>query len=126
MAESELPLATDDSNRERSREDFVRVCALSELEKAQKLECAIDETRKVLVLWTEAGPRAYQAECPHESVQLMEGVFDGEVLTCLEHLWQFDARTGCALYPEGAVLGCFAVRVSDGDVWVSRTERSPG
>jgi toluene monooxygenase system ferredoxin subunit len=41
-----------------------------------------------------AGDRffACQASCPHEGVALCEGVFDGEVLTCLEHLWQWSLR----------------------------------
>ena len=37
---------------------------------------------------------ACQAACPHEGVALCEGVFDGEVLTCLEHLWQWSLRDG--------------------------------
>lgn len=37
---------------------------------------------------------ACQALCPHEAIPLADGVHDGEVLTCLEHLWQFDLRTG--------------------------------
>ena len=43
-----------------------------------------------------AGDRffACQASCPHEGVALCEGVFDGEVLTCLEHLWQWSLRDG--------------------------------
>ena len=43
-----------------------------------------------------AGDRffACQASCPHEGVALCEGVFDGEVLTCLEHLWQWSLREG--------------------------------
>ena len=43
-----------------------------------------------------AGDRffACQAYCPHEGVALCEGVFDGEVLTCLEHLWQWSLRDG--------------------------------
>ena len=43
-----------------------------------------------------AGDRffACQASCPHEGVALCEGVFDGEVLTCLEHLWQWSLRAG--------------------------------
>ena len=43
-----------------------------------------------------AGDRffACQAACPHEGVALCEGVFDGEVLTCLEHLWQWSLREG--------------------------------
>ena len=41
-----------------------------------------------------AGDRffACQASCPHEGVALCEGVFDGEILTCLEHLWQWSLR----------------------------------
>lgn len=41
-----------------------------------------------------AGDRffACQAACPHEGVALCEGAFDGEVLTCLEHLWQWSLR----------------------------------
>jgi toluene monooxygenase system ferredoxin subunit len=43
-----------------------------------------------------AGDRffACQASCPHEGVALCEGVFDGEILTCLEHLWQWSLREG--------------------------------
>jgi toluene monooxygenase system ferredoxin subunit len=43
-----------------------------------------------------AGDRffACQAACPHEGVALCEGAFDGEVLTCLEHLWQWSLREG--------------------------------
>lgn len=35
---------------------------------------------------------ACQAFCPHEGVALCEGTFDGEALTCLEHLWQWNLR----------------------------------
>ena len=43
-----------------------------------------------------AGDRffACQAYCPHEGIALCEGVFDGEALTCLEHLWQWSLREG--------------------------------
>lgn len=43
-----------------------------------------------------AGDRffACQASCPHQSQPLCEGVFDGDVLTCLEHLWQWSLRSG--------------------------------
>jgi toluene monooxygenase system ferredoxin subunit len=32
---------------------------------------------------------ACQATCPHEAYRLCDGVFDGQTLTCLEHLWQW-------------------------------------
>lgn len=48
-----------------------------------------------------AGDRffACQAYCPHEGIALCDGVFDGEALTCLEHLWQWNLRE------DGAVRG---------------------
>lgn len=51
-------------------------------------------TGKVCIV--NAGDRffACQASCPHEGVALCEGVFDGNVLTCLEHLWQWNLREG--------------------------------
>ena len=36
----------------------------------------------------------YQAMCPHQDVPLCEGLYDGSVLTCHMHLWQWDIRTG--------------------------------
>jgi toluene monooxygenase system ferredoxin subunit len=54
----------------------------------------IKQFEKVCVV--NAGDRffACQASCPHEGVALCEGVFDGDVLTCLEHLWQWSLRSG--------------------------------
>jgi toluene monooxygenase system ferredoxin subunit len=51
----------------------------------------------VLIVNAEGQLYAYQAYCPHEAVKLEEGVCDGTVLTCLEHMWQFDLRTGAPL-----------------------------
>src|SRR5690606_22634546 len=39
----------------------------------------------------------YQASCPHQDVALCEGLYDGSVLTCHMHLWQWDIRTGAAM-----------------------------
>jgi len=43
-----------------------------------------------------AGDRFFACEafCPHEGTALCDGIFDGEVLTCLEHLWQWSLRDG--------------------------------
>ena len=43
-----------------------------------------------------AGDRffACQAFCPHQGIALSEGVFDGDVHICLEHLWQWGLRCG--------------------------------
>jgi toluene monooxygenase system ferredoxin subunit len=68
-----------------------------------------------------AGDRffACQAACPHEGVALCEGAFDGEVLTCLEHLWQWSLRERGE--PRGLAereLQMFDAEVDGGTVYV--------
>jgi len=74
----------------------------------------------VLIVNADGQHYAYQAYCPHEAVRLEDGVHDGKVLTCLEHLWQFDVKTGAPL--EDADTGLQAYRLKDEDgalhVWV--------
>ena len=62
---------------------------------------------------------ACQASCPHQGVALCEGAFDGEVLTCLEHLWQWSVRDGGE--PRGLAeqpLEMHRVEVEDGTVYL--------
>jgi toluene monooxygenase system ferredoxin subunit len=44
---------------------------------------------------------------------LDEGDFDGEKLTCLRHMWEFDAATGCGINPTNAQLKSFDCKVED-------------
>jgi toluene monooxygenase system ferredoxin subunit len=48
------------------------------------------------VLIAKSGDRfyAYQGLCPHQSALLDEGIFDGSVLTCHQHMWQWNIATG--------------------------------
>lgn len=61
---------------------------------------------------------AYQAYCPHMEVPLEEGFYDGSVLTCHQHLWQFDVRTGEPLGLAEAPLKGYPLRVEDGALYV--------
>jgi len=79
----------------------------------------IKQCDKVCVI--NAGDRffACQASCPHEGVALCDGVFDGDVLTCLEHLWQWSLRSGGE--PRGLAekpLQMIDVEVRDGAVYL--------
>lgn len=53
---------------------------------------------------------AYQAFCPHMEFPLEDGLHDGSVLTCLEHLWQFELRTGQARGDAEAPLEAYALK----------------
>ena len=52
---------------------------------------------KVLIANAGESYYAYQGICPHQEVCLGEGIYDGSVLTCHQHLWQWDITTGEAV-----------------------------
>jgi toluene monooxygenase system ferredoxin subunit len=74
--------------------------------------------RRVLI--AQSGDRyyAYQGICPHQEVCLDEGFYDGSVLTCHQHLWQWKITTGEAVGLAEAPLERFDVEVEDTDVYV--------
>jgi toluene monooxygenase system ferredoxin subunit len=71
-----------------------RICSTADVHVNCLKQCESSVGAKVCVI--NAGDRffACQAFCPHEGVALCDGVFDGDVLTCLEHLWQWSLRSG--------------------------------
>jgi toluene monooxygenase system ferredoxin subunit len=62
---------------------------------------------------------ACQAICPHQEVPLCEGLFDGSVLTCHMHLWQWDIRTGAPQGLAEAPLQTFDITVEGGTVYLA-------
>jgi nitrite reductase/ring-hydroxylating ferredoxin subunit len=55
---------------------------------------------------------------PHEAVPLEQGVQDGSVLTCLEHLWQFDLHTGAPMGDAEVGLTGYRLKEEAGDLYV--------
>lgn len=91
------------------------ICKLTDVPVNSMREFKVAHGPKVCVV--NSGDRffACQAACPHQGVALCEGAFDGEMLTCLEHLWQWNLRDGgapCGLAESG--LRMYATEV-DGD-----------
>jgi toluene monooxygenase system ferredoxin subunit len=73
----------------------------------------------VLVVGVDGGDiKAFQAMCPHQEMELVEGEFDGKVLTCKAHLWQFDCRTGKGINPDDCKISEYPVKIDDDDVLV--------
>jgi toluene monooxygenase system ferredoxin subunit len=61
---------------------------------------------------------AYQGLCPHQDVCLDEGFFDGSTLTCHQHLWQWDVRTGEAMGLAEAPLQKYEIEHTDGEIYL--------
>lgn len=81
-------------------------------------ECATEGGLKVLI--ANAGDEyfACQAICPHQDVPLCEGLFDGAVLTCHQHLWQWDVRSGRPRGLAEAPLETYPVQVEGDAIYV--------
>ena len=94
-----------------------RVCATSDVSVNNMKEFSVEG---VGVLVVNAGDTfvACQAMCPHEAVPLEQGVCDGSVLTCLEHMWQFELRTGAPMGDALEGLKMFPVKQEHGEVFV--------
>lgn len=69
------------------------LCTADAVPQEGVLQCSAGE-RKVCVARTGKHFFAFQANCPHKQSPLCEGAMEGHVLTCLDHMWQWDIRTG--------------------------------
>jgi toluene monooxygenase system ferredoxin subunit len=94
------------------------VCPRSQVPANGMIECAVEGGLKVLVANTGDEYFAYQAMCPHQDVALCEGLYDGSILTCHQHLWQWDIRTGAAIGLAEAPLESFPVEVDGDSIYV--------
>ena len=86
-----------------------RICLKSEIPANGMRECATESGLKLLVANSGSAYYAVQAICPHQEVALCEGLYDGTVLTCHQHLWQWDIKTGAPLGLAEAPLERFDV-----------------
>jgi len=94
-----------------------RVCAAGDVGAGGMKEFSVDGVN-VLVVNTGDAFVAFQALCPHEAVPLEQGMHDGSVLTCLEHMWQFDIRTGAPLGDAQEGLKGYRLKEERGELYV--------
>ncbi len=80
-------------------------------------EFAVDGA-SVLVAHTGDEFVAFQALCPHEAIPLEQGMVDGTTLTCLEHMWQFDLRTGAPLGDALEGLRGYRIKEERGELYI--------
>jgi nitrite reductase/ring-hydroxylating ferredoxin subunit/(2Fe-2S) ferredoxin len=97
---------------------WTRVCRVDEVPANGMKEFPVGKT-SVLVVHTGAELVAFQAMCPHEAVPLEQGVHDGCVLTCLEHTWQFDLKTGAPVGEAEEGIKGYRLREENGEVYVA-------
>ena len=97
---------------------FERVARLSELPKGQGLCVSVGGEEIGLYL---AGDSVIALEnlCPHAGYPLHEGWYDGRVVVCNGHGWEYDIRTGLQTgVTADEPLRRYAVRIEGDEVWV--------
>ncbi len=82
------------------------------------IECEAEGGLALLVVNSGDDYFAYQALCPHQDAPLCEGLYDGTVLTCHQHLWQWDIRTGAPMGLAEEALESFPVQVEGDSIYV--------
>ena len=105
---------------------FKYACTLDDLWEGEMKEVTVDGTR-VLVVHAEGGHiGAFAASCPHQEYPLIDGLLEGNVLTCSAHLWQFDAVTGAGINPSECALQRFAIKVEGEEILVDTGQPGAG
>ena len=90
------------------------VCRVGDVPATAMKECEAEGGLKLLVANAGGEFFGYQAVCPHQDVPLCEGLYDGAMLTCHMHLWQWDIRSGAPVGLAETALERYDLSV-DGD-----------
>ena len=104
-------------------ETFVKVARADEIAPGELVR--VEAVGRLICLANVDGAiYAVDDDCTHISGPLDQGELEGCVLTCPLHLACFDVRTGRVLRgPARDDVPTYAVRVTDGDVYVAMSER---
>lgn len=99
-------------------EDYIYVCASSELEEDDLIECEKGETTMVIGR-VEGKVYAVDGICSHEHAELVDGELDENCLTCPLHFACFDIRDGSVLEgPATEPLQNYETIEVNGSIWV--------
>lgn len=94
------------------------VCQVDQVPKDGMKVFDLDDSKRVLILNSNENFYACQSFCPHQEVCLEEGLFDGEVLTCHQHLWQWNVETGEPIGLAEEPLETYSVEVDEGQIYI--------
>ena len=94
------------------------VCRVADIPANGLKEVQAEGGIRLLVASSDGEYFGYQAACPHQDVPLCEGLYDGAVLTCHMHLWQWDIRSGAPIGLAEAPLEKFPLAVEADSIYL--------
>lgn len=97
---------------------YMRICNLDEIPINGMRTFDAEDGSKILVANYGECHYAYSNICPHQGTCLSEGFYDGAVLTCRKHLWQWDITTGKPVGIADSPLENYLVKIEDSEIFV--------
>src|SRR5687768_15215762 len=101
---------------------FRKICSLDDLWEGEMKAFEVDGEDVLLVYPADGDVVAIQTECPHQGVPLSEGEFDGSVLVCRAHQWEFDPASGEGVNPTDCRLKRYRTMVEDDSILVNQED----
>lgn len=94
------------------------ICPLDDIDPAS-MKAVTKDSIEFLVLRGDSGRvLVVPPSCPHMQTPLCEGFFDGAVLTCSQHLWQWSVEDGSMQGIAEAPLAIYPSKVEGGEVLI--------
>ena len=98
--------------------EFVRVARVGDIRPGAGAVVIAKGVRVALFHHRDGGYFALRNHCPHMGGSLGEGPLEGDVVTCPDHGWTFDVRTGRHTRADLIAVRTFPVRVDGEDIYV--------
>jgi toluene monooxygenase system ferredoxin subunit len=95
-----------------------RLCKLDQVEAGSRTAVSMDGTEFLVYRGDDDAILVVPPTCPHMDTPLCEGFFDGALITCSQHLWQWSVKDGSmqgiaelplAVYPSKRVDGVLEI-----------------
>lgn len=120
---------------------MIRACSVDELPRGERMIVEVEGAVGAVGLFhTPDGYFAVRNHCPHHGAPLCVGrwggttvadrpyeyeyALDGRILACPWHQWEFDLKTGCALFDPTVRARTYPVVVKDGDIYIDLKGRT--
>ncbi len=95
-----------------------KICSVDDVWEGEFVEFSLTDFDVLIVHSDDGSFHAFESKCPHQDQTLGDASFEGNILTCPAHLWQFDVLTGKGVNPTGCKLKGFSCVVKDDEVYV--------
>ncbi len=97
---------------------WIAICRLDDVEPSSMTSVTSSETEFLVLRGENNEILVVPPSCPHMRTRLCDGFFDGVLLTCSQHLWQWSVRDGSMQGIAEAPLAIYPSKVEGGEVLI--------